>query len=213
MTSYLSVDIGGTKVAVARILVEERKARIDSYNELETKNFRSAEDLCNEIISILLNLGKGDEKGIGISSPGLIDYTKGIILDWTGFDHFLNYPFKDRISNKLNIPASIRNDAECFVMGEWAFGAGSKTRPETFVGVTLGSGMGSCLLINGKPYKGAHGYAGEIGEILVREKLLEPHASGDAFIELSGKSGKELFKLAIKGDQNSFLSEQENHWL
>jgi glucokinase len=203
MPSYLSVDIGGTKVAMARISVKGRDAKVEHYKELHTRDYGNARSLCNDMIPSLKEIGKGDESGLGISAAGMVDYKKGLVIDWTDFDSFTDFSYTRALGNALSLPVSMRNDAECFVMGEWAFGAGKKNRPETFVGIILGDGVGSCLLINGKPYKGAHGYAGEIGEFMVREKMLEPHASGGVLREISGKSGKYLYQLAIKGDRKA----------
>jgi glucokinase len=207
MKQYLSVDIGGTKTVIVRLSVkgsvDNAEGKIEESRTVRTGNYGEAEKLLTDIISILKGMRTPDVKGVGIGCGGLIDYERGVVLDWTRHHFVENYPVRGRIEREMGLPVSMRNDVECFAMGEWAFGGRKEKNCESFVGVILGTGIGVCLLLDGKPYKGQHGYAGEVGEFEVFGKTLESYANGAALRELSGIEGDKLYELAKAGDNKA----------
>ncbi len=201
MKSYISIDIGGTKAAIARFSInpEIPGFSIEEQKMLRMSGYSEAGSFFSDVSGAIQKLWKEDVSGIGIGAGGLIDSERGMILDWTLCRFLQGYPIKDYLSKRFSVNVSVMNDAECFAMGEWAFGAGENAG--IMFGATLGTGLGGCLLLDGKPFKGAHGYAGEIGEIGVSGRLLEAHSSGTALKELSGMVGEKLHGLACKGDK------------
>lgn len=213
MARYLSVDVGGTKTEIARVSLERGSGRARGKTEesrtIGTGNFGGAEELFSEVIGIMDGMKTPDVKGAGISCGGFIDYRRGMVLDWTKSRFIEGYPIRERLEGETGLPVSLRNDVECFTMGEWAFGAGAGKDCKLFAGVVLGTGIGACLLLNGEPFKGRHGYAGEIGEFEVDGKLLEDYASGAALKRLSGMEGERLHELAGAGDSGALDSFRE----
>jgi glucokinase len=207
MDRYLSVDIGGTSTQIAMISLEggleNPMASIEESRTIKTGDYTQPDKLLSDITKILHELRTDDVRGVGISTGGFVDNERGLILDWTRCRFLENYPIRDELTKALNLPVSVRNDTECFAMGEWAFGAGRGSSCRSFFGVMLGTGLGGCLLLDGKPYKGAHGYAGEIGEFEVDGRLLENLSSGGALREISGTDGDKLHELAGKGESKA----------
>jgi glucokinase len=135
---------------------------------ISTHDFLHAEDLVNEIFKILTE--KHDVHqilGIGIGAPngnaidGMIEFAPN--LPWKGI-----VPICELFENKFHKPAILINDANAAAIGEMMFGAGRDLK--NFVCITLGTGLGSGIIINGVLTEGEHGFAGEFGHIRVIKK-------------------------------------------
>lgn len=128
--------------------------------------------------------------GVGIGSPGPLDREKGIVvitpnLGWKDF------PLRDEIASRVKMQATLDNDANCATLGEWWIGAAKGTRH--VVGLTLGTGIGGGLILDGRLYHGASDVAGEIGHTTIDSTgrrckcgnygCLEAYASGPAIAE------------------------------
>ena len=105
-----------------------------------------------------------DVVGVGIGCPGPLDLSRGVVVEtpnlgWDG------YPIRDRISEVLDLPATLDNDANCATYGEWWMGAGRGVA--SLVGVTLGTGIGGGIVIDGQLVRGASGCAGEVGHMTI----------------------------------------------
>ncbi len=125
--------------------------------------------------------------GIGIGAPGPLDRRRGLVivapnLGWRDF------PLRDRISERLSLPATLDNDANCATVGEWWQGSARGGRH--VVGLTIGTGIGGGLIVDGKLFHGASDVAGEIGHTTIELNgrhckcgnygCLEAYASGPA---------------------------------
>jgi glucokinase len=125
--------------------------------------------------------------GVGIGSPGPLDTARGLVLltpnlGWT------NFPLRDRITTALGLPATLDNDANCAIFGEWWRGAARGAKH--VVGLTIGTGIGGGIVLDGEIYHGASDIAGEIGHMTIDSTgrrckcgnygCLEAYASGPA---------------------------------
>ena len=123
--------------------------------------------------------------GVGVGCPGPLDLERGVVvttpnLGWT------DYPIRERVAAGLGLPAAVDNDANCATYGEWWQGAGRGTR--SLVGITLGTGIGGGIIVDGALVHGASGCAGEIGHTTIdltgrrcacgNQGCLEAYASG-----------------------------------
>jgi glucokinase len=133
------------------------------------------------------NASRDDVIGIGIGAPGPLDREKGIVIVAPNLG-WRNFPLRDRITQKLSLPATLDNDANCATVGEWWQGA---ARGGTnVIGMTIGTGIGGGLIIDGKLFHGASDVAGEIGHTTIELNgryckcgnygCLEAYASGPA---------------------------------
>src|SRR3989475_3268272 len=125
--------------------------------------------------------------GVGIGSPGPLNTKTGIVLltpnlGWT------NFPLRDRLARALDLPATLDNDANCAIFGEWWRGAARGANH--VVGLTIGTGIGGGIVLHGEIYHGASDIAGEIGHMTIDSNgrrcksgnyaCLEAYASGPA---------------------------------
>ncbi len=168
----LGVDLGGTNVVVGLVPAEGghpidsdvvlTEARLGPEQAV-TRVVAAAEDLIRRVLSREGGT-REDVLGIGIGCPGPVDPYEGRVLEafnlgWGG------YPLRDRLSEALRLPASLDNDANCATYGEWWQGAGRGV--STLIGVTIGTGIGGGIVLDGKLVRGVSGTAGEIGHTTI----------------------------------------------
>ncbi len=125
--------------------------------------------------------------GIGLGSPGPLDRETGTVLETPNLG-WRNFPLRDLIANSIGLPAALDNDANAATLGEWWQGAARGV--DNVLGVTLGTGIGGGLVLNGEVYHGASDVAGEIGHTTIDSNgrkcacgnygCLEAYASGPA---------------------------------
>jgi len=130
---------------------------------------------------------RADFLGVGIGAPGPLDREKGIVIVAPNLG-WRDYPLRDRITERLHLPATLDNDANCATVGEWWQGAARGGR--IVIGMTIGTGIGGGLIIDGKLFHGASDVAGEIGHTTIdlngryckcgNYGCLEAYASGPA---------------------------------
>jgi len=106
--------------------------------------------------------------GVGIGVPSPVDPVKGVVKDAANLG-FRNFPLKSRLQKRLSLPVFVENDVNAGTWGECINGAGAGGT--TCVGVFIGTGIGGGLVFNNRLFRGAGGYAGEIGHMLVYPKV------------------------------------------
>lgn len=156
----IGVDVGGTKCAVVlgdeHGFVEKRRWETTTCEETVGR-------ITEEIRSFV---GRFD--AIGISCGGPLDAARGVILSPPNLPGWDNVPIKEILEKEFSVPVSLCNDADACAMAEWRYGAGKGTKSMVFL--TFGTGMGAGLILDGKPYHGTCGNAGEIGHIRMEKE-------------------------------------------
>ena len=104
-----------------------------------------------------------DVSGIGIGCPGFIDPEKGIIAASPNIPFLRNYPLAKRIAKLIGLPVTLGNDVQTGLYGEHQFGAAKGY--DNVIGIFMGTGIGGALILNGQPYRGTSGSAGEVGHV------------------------------------------------
>ena len=166
MGNRIGIDVGGTNVKIA--LVND-KGNIIYSNSIPTRAEMGYEYTINnmkEAIAELIKETKSDAKsieGIGFGFPGQIDYQKGIVRLAPNIPGWVEVPIAEIIEKEFSIPTRVDNDVRCAALGELNYGAGIGC--ENLICITVGTGIGSGLIINGKLVRGASNAAGEIGHI------------------------------------------------
>lgn len=157
----LALDIGGTSI---RIAVVEGK-NIKNYQRVPTPN--NKDQFLERINLLISNQMSKDIKGIGIGFPSPIK--NGVIKNPPNL-HIKDFDLKGYLEKKFKKRVEIYNDAGCAAIAESVYG----NKKKNFIVVTLGTGVGGGIIINGKPYRGT-GYGSEIGHIMIKGKQLEKH--------------------------------------
>jgi glucokinase len=157
----IGIDIGGTKLAAG---VVDRAGRIVARSVRTTPSV-SAEDLLEAIASVTAELRRDhDIFAIGIGAAGYVDATGSTVL-FSPHLAWRHEPLREAVSSRTHLAVHLDNDANACAWAEARFGA---ARYDTDVVVlTLGTGIGGCLLIDGQPYRGRFGLAGEFGHMRV----------------------------------------------
>ena len=161
----ISVDIGGTTFESA-ILDKDYLNIIDMSAKWHVRDYSDSESLleaiCSQIRELLdkNKLQDDDVYGLSIACPGPLDSKNGIILNTPNLKLFRNYALKDKLREHFNCKISIENDANLFALGEWSL---AHQEEKVFIGVTLGTGLGFGLILNGEMFLGKNGMAAEYG--------------------------------------------------
>ena len=190
----IAIDLGGTNVRVATVLPGGQVERIISE---PCRSKGSEEEVLEHIFSLIDELMTPEVDGIGIGVPSVVDTDKGIVYNVVGIPSWKEVHLKDRLEERYHIPASVDNDCNCFALGVTSFGRGHGYR-EAFC-VTLGTGVGGSLVIDGQLYRGRNAGAGEIGSIPYLDRDYEYYCSSRFFVG-KGTSGKEAAVAAANGD-------------
>jgi glucokinase len=197
----LALDIGGTKLAAGVVTGDGRvlsRAVIPSH----------AEDGPWSMIDRHVDLGRQvvDEAGvpwsqltgIGIACGGPLDPAGGIILSPPNLPGWDRIPLTDAMTERLGLPAIVENDATAGALAEWWYGAGRSRDVNDLVYLTISTGIGGGLVLDGRLYRGVAGNAGELGHLTViydgrqcgcgRRGCLEAYASGTNIAARAGEA-------------------------
>ena len=191
MGYVLGIDIGGTNLVVG--CVAEDGSALHALGTEPTQAEAGAGDVVdrlialadNAIASLRRNVPGAEIVGVGVGAPGPLDTKQGIVLLTPNLG-WVNLPLRQIIENRLGLPTALDNDANCAVLGEWWVGAAHGTRHA--IGITIGTGIGGGLILDGDLYHGASDVAGEIGHMTIDTEgrrckcgnygCLEAYASG-----------------------------------
>ncbi len=190
--TMIGVDLGGTNVR-AGLIVNGKLANVAS-RPIHSQG--SKEEVLSDLYATIdAAVEKKAIKSIGVGVPSLVRHLSGTILNTTNIPSWTKVPLRRLLEKKYKVPVRIDNDANCFALGEYYFGAGT----ENFVGLILGTGLGAGIIANGRLISGTDGGAGEFGLIPYRDSIVEHYASGQFFRKF-GREGGSLTAAAEKGE-------------
>lgn len=190
----IGVDLGGTNI---RAGVEYGGEIIEKRSKLLTEKDSLAATL-SQLTELIRPLTSYSVSGIGIGVPSVVDVEKGIVYDVVNIPSWKRVELKEILENEFSIPVSINNDVNCFTMGEYRFGTAQSY--QSVVGLSIGTGMGSGIIINDKLYMGANCGAGEMGMLPYRDHNFEYYVSGNFFEAFHGINASDANNAAQQGD-------------
>jgi glucokinase len=163
LSVHLGLDLGGTNIKVASLNRAGDDIEITSKRSVETGALEGPESVTENLIAAgKAAMARADIATLGLGVPGHFDPETGEVLlfpnlpgDWQGF------PLRTRIEEALALPTSMINDARAFTLAEGTLGAGKGC--SNVACITLGTGVGGGLMIEGRLHRGAFGVAGELG--------------------------------------------------
>lgn len=204
MKYYAGLDLGGTFIKCG-IVDEEGKLIIK--DKIPTGSERPYTEIAADMANLVLDLSAKvnvKPEAVGVGSPGTVDSENGIIV-YSNNIKWENVPLGEAIKKVIGLPVYITNDANAAALGESWTGAGKNFN--TIVFVTLGTGVGGGIVLDGKLYEGGRSAGAEIGHMLVemngelctcgRRGCLEAYASATALIKQT--------KRAMKRDRGSVM--------
>ena len=163
----LGIDLGATAIKAGVVnRAGEILARASRATEPETGPEGVAERIARAAMSALQAAGRdlGDLDGVGVGTPGICDAGRGVVIS-SGNLRWKEVPLAELLSRRLGVPVRLENDANCAAWGEQWCGAARGC--EDVILFTLGTGVGGALILGGRVYSGATGWAGELGHIRV----------------------------------------------
>lgn len=226
---YIGIDLGGTNIA-AGLVSEDGKILLQ--DSIPTLNGRPTEEIVKDMAELAKRLiaeygaEVSDIKAVGIGCPGTIDFKTGEVV-YSNNIKMEHYPLSETFKKYLDLPVKVDNDANCAAMGEYIVNGNGV---DNFLLITLGTGVGGGLVLNGKMFRGFNGAAIEAGHMTLvaggkkcscgKEGCWEAYASVTALIaqtkeamekhpeslmhELAAKNGKvsgrTAFEAAKQGD-------------
>lgn len=193
MTKHvIGIDVGGTMIKGA--LFDSRGALIKK-NSVPTRAEQGKDAFIENTATLIAALSSQDTKvsAIGLGIAGVIDKKRTTLYESPNLPLLKNFPVKKLLESAVSIPVFLENDANCAALGELWAGAGKGL--DNFLFFTLGTGIGSGLICNGRLWAGEQGKAGEFGHMIVspdgaqcacgKRGCLEAHASGSAITRMA----------------------------
>lgn len=216
----LGVDIGGTNTVVGLV---DREGNVLGTDSVKTQSLPVLEEYVKTVSNMARELLKkhnvalSNVVGMGIGAPNANYYTGNIEkapnLPWKQD----KVPLAKMISDELGIPVKITNDANAAALGEKMYGAAKNIND--FIMITLGTGVGSGIVIDGKLVYGHDGFAGELGHVIVerdgrlcgcgRKGCLETYCSATGIVRTAKErntpfqTSKDIYDAAVKGDETA----------
>lgn len=167
----LGVDLSGTKMYAAlsdlggNVLEEVLRPQQAASGE---ENYQQLVELIESLLASS-KLTDRRMRGLGIGTPGVTLHEEGIV-NWAPSLNWRDFPLKQELHRHFNLPVIVDNDVNLAALGELWFGAGRNVK--NMVLITIGTGIGSGIIINGSLYRGAHQASGEIGYMLPGRKFI-----------------------------------------
>ncbi len=218
----LGVDVGGTKVAAG--LVSSQGKVLHAARSAMVARGRAEEGFSAVCDAIDAVMARGSEKAIaaiGVCSPGWIDPKHGVLLGAANLPCWRNFPLAQEIQEHYGLPARLINDANAAALAEARWGAGKGY--ESVFYVSLGTGIGTALVLHGAIYEGRTGGAGEGGHMTInfhgplcgcgKRGCIEMYASGTAIAKRarnllrSGASGRSAMLKIAEGEISALTTE------
>jgi glucokinase len=205
----IGIDIGGTTINLGRFLND---GSCSEFLSIATPQPATPEAVVNGLSVPLKKLQQNYNcQAIGIGMPGPTDQTNRIARVGINLPDWQDIPLAEWMENLTQLPTTLANDANCAAIGEAWLGAGKNIA--NFILLTLGTGVGGAIFLNGQLFTGSYGAAGELGLITLHpdgyacnsgnQGSLEQYGSIKAIQRITGKTPLELGKLAEKGDRNA----------
>ncbi|MFI3301441.1 MAG: ROK family protein [Candidatus Gastranaerophilales bacterium] len=207
----IGIDVGGTNVKIALV---DTQGKIAYSNSVSTRAEMGYEYTVNNIKQAIYDLLKEtklttkDIEGIGFGFPGQVDYKSGVVRLAPNIPGWVNVPIAKLIEDEFKVPTRVDNDVRCAALGELKYGAGKGC--ENLICITVGTGIGSGLIVNGKLVRGASNAAGEIGHIKLQMNEAPICGCGDTGCMEAFASGPAIVAMAedyIKGGKSTKFRE------
>jgi glucokinase len=210
MTEVIGIDLGGTAIKLGRFRADGTCTQSLTVPTPQPSRPDAVIDMMVYAIEKLAP-GMTDIAAIGVGTPGPADVNGRVAKIAINLDGWVDIPVATLLEDRIGIPAIVGNDGNCAGLGEQWLGAGRNYRD--FILLTLGTGVGGAVFLNGELFTGHAGSAGELGLITLdatgqpcksgNRGSLEQFLSGQAIQRMTGKQPQEMGDLAAAGDRDA----------
>ncbi len=168
----VGVDFGGTFVKIG---VCRGAELLETDEPISTADHQGPDTLIRAMSECIAKLRSRhpEIKAVGVGVPGLVDYDRGYIHVLTNVPGWSHIPLRKILSKQIGLPVTVENDANAMTYGEWRYGAARGMK--NVIGITLGTGVGGGMVLDGKMYRGSHFSAGEIGQMSIHYDGVSGH--------------------------------------
>ncbi len=207
MEEVVGIDLGGTSIKIGRFTADGRCVK---HFRIPTPQPSTPEAVLDAMVRGISQIVSDFSKlqGIGVGTPGPVDGSGRVARLAINLDGWKDIPIAGWLQSKTGLPTILGNDANCAGLGEAWLGAGRKYR--NMIMLTLGTGVGGAIILNGQLFTGPQGTAGELGLITLKPSgpvcnsgnrgSLEQYTSAQAIRRETGVEPEEWGKRAAAGD-------------
>ncbi len=208
----MGLDIGGTKTAV---VAGDLRGGVLCRDQFPTEALRGFSDVYSRMQGSMARIRSrmgNPPRALSVSIGGPLDVQRGIIKSPPNLPGWTDIPLKETLSREFAVPVFVEHDGNAGALAEWYFGAGKGFRNIVFV--TMGTGFGAGLILDGRLYRGTNDMAGEIGHVRVAEDgpecygktgSLEGYGSGTGIARLA-----RMMYPALWGDDSTVIDVEES---
>ena len=193
----IGIDMGGTNIRAAIVGIDG----IVKKEQVPSPSQDSEQEVIDTLTGLIDKLFDKNIDGIGAGIPSVIDRNEGIVYNAANIPSWKEVHLKDILFRRYGVPVAIENDSNCFALGIAHYGEGQSFNH--FIGVTMGTGLGGGIVINGQLYNGANDGAGEIGSLFYLDSDLEHYCSSMFFSRVCRATAEQLYNRAKAGDAST----------
>ncbi|MDR0792485.1 MAG: ROK family protein [Chitinophagaceae bacterium] len=186
--------MGGTNIR-AGIVVD------GSIQTLKSEPLQTKENVLNQLFGFIDAMINKEVAAIGVAVPGWVDAQSRVLHNVVNIPTWQEIDLEKILEARYQLPVKIENDANCFALGELYFG-GAKNY-NFVIGLTIGTGLGSGIIIDKKLVSGKHGGAGEFGMMKYLDKNIEYYVSGKFFENIYKLNGETVYAQALQGNKDA----------
>ena len=214
MKKYISIDIGGTAIKYG---IVSEDAEVLLKKEMKTEAQKGGPAILDKVIGIVEALKEEADAGVCISTAGMVDIEKGeIFYSAPLIPNYIGTAFKKTVEERFGIPCEVENDVNCAGLAEYKAGAAAGSKAAVML--TIGTGIGGCILLNGEVFHGFSNSACEVGymhmddsdfQTLGAASILTKKVAAWKGEPAENWSGYRIFEEAKKGDKLCLLAIDE----
>ena len=214
MKKYISIDIGGTAIKYG---IVSENAEVLLKKEMKTEAQKGGPAILEKVIGIVEELKGEADAGVCISTAGMVDIEKGeIFYSAPLIPNYIGTAFKKTVEERFGIPCEVENDVNCAGLAEYKAGAAAGSKAAVML--TIGTGIGGCILLNGEVFHGFSNSACEVGYMHMNDSDFQTLGAASILTkkvsEWKGETEKKwdgyhIFEEAKKGDKLCLLAIDE----
>lgn len=206
MGKYVSIDIGGTSIKYGLL---DENGKIEKKFQMDTEACKGGASILKKVLEIVRGFQEEPLLGVCISTAGMVDIEKGMIFYAAPLiPEYAGTNFKEAVEKELHLPCEVENDVNCAGLAECVSGAAKGSKSALML--TIGTGIGGCILLDGKVYRGHSSSACEVGYMHMRGSDFQTLGAASILTkkvaERKGEpeskwNGRAVFEAAKQGDE------------